>query len=84
MFSGVNTEKKMPHLKFVLLLSYQADRHIRKSIKHIYNCKAHKRICFRYMDSTIPHLLMFKIFKAIVCFGDCTEWFVSDLVRNPD
>ena len=37
-----------------------------------------QRLCFRYMDSTIPLL---PNFEAIFC--GCTARFVSDLVGNP-
>ena len=38
------------------------------------NCEADLRLCFRYMDSTIPLLSKSKTISA------CTGWFVSDLV----
>ena len=44
------------------------------------NCEADQRLCFRYTDSTVPHLLKSKI--SIFC--DCAAWFVLDLVRNPN
>ena len=43
------------------------------------NCEADQRLCFRYTDSTIPLL---NISKVLLC--DCTAWFVSDLVGNPN
>ena len=42
------------------------------------NCAADQRLCFRYIDSTIP--LLSKC-KAISC--GCTARFLSDLVGNP-
>ena len=38
------------------------------------NREADQRLCFRYLDSTIP--------LAIFCC--CTAWFVWDLVGNPE
>ena len=46
------------------------------------NGAADQRICFQYMDSTIPPLPKFKISKPLAIFFDCTARFVSDLVRN--
>ena len=43
------------------------------------NREADQRLCFRYTDSTISLLL-----KSETCFCDCTGWFVSDLVVNPE
>ena len=40
--------------------------------------EADQRLCFRYMDSTIPLLSKSEIFCG------CTARFVSDLVRNPE
>ena len=41
------------------------------------NCEADQRLCFRYVDSTIPlHFPSPAIFRA------CTARFVSDLVGN--
>ena len=48
------------------------------------NCTADQRLCFRYSDSTIPTLPLTKIFKILTFFQDCTGWFVSDLVGNPE
>ena len=48
------------------------------------NCEADQRLCFRYTDSTSPRLLIPKNFKPLACFCDCTGWFVSDLVGNPE
>ena len=49
------------------------------------NKDADQRLCFRYMDSTIP-LLPIKIrnFKPPAIFCGCTAWFMSDLVGNPE
>ena len=46
------------------------------------NREADQRLCFRYMDSTIPLLLISENFKLLACFCDCTDWFVSDLVET--
>ena len=44
-------------------------------------CEADQRLCFRYMDSTIPLLSKSKISSLYVTiFCDCKAWFVSDLV----
>ena len=43
------------------------------------NSTADQRLCFRYIDSTIP-LLLDQKFLAIFC--GCTALFVSDLVGN--
>ena len=43
------------------------------------NCEAEQRFCFRYTDSTVPLL-----FQPLAIFCDCTGWFVSDLVGNPE
>ena len=42
------------------------------------NREADQRLCFRYMDSTIPN------FKLLAIFCGRTAWFVWDLVRNPE
>ena len=42
------------------------------------NCEADQRLCFRYMDSTIP------THKSLAFFCDCTGRFVSCLVGNPE
>ena len=47
------------------------------------NCEADQRLCFRYMDRTIP-LLEFKISRFLPSSsGAQTNQFVSELVRNP-
>ena len=43
------------------------------------NCEADQRLCFGYMDSTIPLLLTTEISMC-----NCTGRFVSDLVGNPE
>ena len=44
------------------------------------NREADQRLCFRYMDSTLPILLKFlRNFKLLACFCACTARFVSDL-----
>ena len=43
---------------------------------------ADQRLCFRYIDSTIP-LLKSEICKPIAIFRGSTAKFVSDLARNP-
>ena len=49
------------------------------------NREADQRLCFRYTDSTIPLLpKSIRNFKPLAIFFDCTAWFVSDLVGNPE
>ena len=43
------------------------------------NCAADQRLCFRYMDSTIPLLSKSENFKHLTILCDCTARFVSDL-----
>ena len=43
--------------------------------------EADQRLCFRYLDSTIPLLPKYKNFKPLAISSSCTAWFVSDLVR---
>ena len=43
------------------------------------NREADQRLCFRYMDSTIPVLLISEISSC-----GCTELFVSDMVGSPE
>ena len=45
------------------------------------NREADQRLCFRYIDSTIPLLPKSEI-SSIFC--GCTARFVSDLVGNPE
>ena len=46
------------------------------------NCTDDQRLCFRYMDSTLPLLLQSKNVKLLACFCYCTDRFVSDLFGN--
>ena len=48
------------------------------------NREADQRLCFRYTDSTIPLLPKSENFQPLAIFCDCTAWFVSDLVGNPE
>ena len=43
------------------------------------NCAVDQHLCFRYIDSTIPHFP-----KSEVSASSCTARFVLDLVRNPE
>ena len=45
------------------------------------NCAADQRLCFHYIDSTIPLLSKSEI-QAIFC--ESTAWFVSVLVGNTE
>ena len=47
------------------------------------NCTAVQRLCFRYMDSTIP-LLNPKFQASLAIFYGCAVRFVSDLVGYPE
>ena len=47
------------------------------------NRTADQRLCFRFIDSTIP-LPTKSIFKPLAVFCGCTAWFVSNLVGNPE
>ena len=44
--------------------------------------EADQRLCFRYIDSTIPLLSKSEIFKPLAMFCSCTALFVLDLVGN--
>ena len=49
-------------------------------------CSKHKtdqRLCFRYMDSTIPLLPKSENFEPLAIFCDFPARFVSDLLGNP-
>ena len=46
------------------------------------NKDADQRLCFRYIDSTIPCSFQIQIFKPLAIFCSCTAWFVSDLGGN--
>ena len=48
------------------------------------NRTADQRLCFRYIDSTIPLLPKSGIFKPLAIFDGCTAWFVWGLVGNPE
>ena len=48
------------------------------------NHDADQRLCFRYIDSTIPLLPKYKTFKPLAILCDCTARFVWDLVGNPE
>ena len=48
------------------------------------NHKADPRLCFRYIDSTVPLLPKYENFKHLAIFCGCTAQFVSDLVGNPE
>ena len=47
------------------------------------NCDAKQRLCFRYIDSTIPLLPKYENFNPLAILSGCTAWFVSDQVRKP-
>ena len=46
------------------------------------NREADLRLCFGYINSTIPLLSKYE-FKPLAILCGCTAWFVSDLVGNP-
>ena len=46
------------------------------------NKEAYQRLCFRYIDSTIPLLSKSEHFKLLAIFCGFTAWFVSDQVGN--
>ena len=46
------------------------------------NREADQHLCFRYMDSTIPLLLISKKFKHLAPFCACAARFVSNLFGN--
>ena len=48
------------------------------------NREADQRLCFRYIDSTIPLFPQICNFKPLAIFIACTAWFVWDLVGNPE
>ena len=49
------------------------------------NREADQRLCFHYIDSTIPLLRSYiRNFKPLAILCGCTAWFVSDLVENPE
>ena len=48
------------------------------------NCTFDQRVCFHDTDNTIPLLLKSEISSFLPAFYNCTGWFVSGLVVNPD
>ena len=46
------------------------------------NREADQRLCFHYIDSTIPPTFYIRNFKPLAIFCSCTAWFVSDQVGN--
>ena len=46
--------------------------------------EADQRLCFRYIDSTIPLLPKYKISMPLAIFCDCTARIMSDVVGNPE
>ena len=48
------------------------------------NREADQRLCFRYIDSTIPILPKILNFKPLAILCGCTARFVWDLVGNPE
>ena len=46
------------------------------------NSTADQRLCFRYIDSSIPLLPIFRNFKHLAIFCGCTAPFVSNLVGD--
>ena len=46
------------------------------------NRAADQRLCFRYIDSTIPLLPKLRNFMQLAIFCGCTVWFVLNLVGN--
>ena len=48
------------------------------------NCIADQRLCFPYIDSSIPLFLNPKSPAFVAIFCGCTAWFVSDLIGNPE
>ena len=51
--------------------------------KAVWYRPADQCLCFHYIDSSIPLLPKYEIFKPIAIFFGCTAWFVSDPVGNP-
>ena len=47
------------------------------------NCAADQRLCYHYIDRTIPPLPKSN-FKPVFCGSTAQAQFVSDLVRNPE
>ena len=48
------------------------------------NREAGRRLCFRYIDRTIPLLSKSKNFEPLAIFCGFAAPFVSDLVKNPE
>ena len=48
------------------------------------NRTADQRLCFHYIDSTIPLLSKSKKIQPLAIFCGCRARFVSDLVGNPE
>ena len=46
--------------------------------------EADQRLCFRYIDSTIPLLSKIRNLKLLATLCGCTARFVWDLVGNPE
>ena len=46
--------------------------------------EADQRLCFRYIDSTIPLVPKIRNFEPLAILCGTTAWFVSDLVGNPE
>ena len=46
--------------------------------------EADQRLCFHYIDSTIPLLFKIRNFKPLAIFCGCTARFVLGLVGNPE
>ena len=48
------------------------------------NREADQRLCFRYVDSTIPLIPKIRNFESLAVLCGSIAWFVSDLVGNPE
>ena len=48
------------------------------------NREADQRLCFRYIDSTIPLLPKLRNFKPVAIFYGCTAPLLSDQVGHPE
>ena len=48
------------------------------------NLEADQRLCFPYIDNTIPLLPKYENLKPPAILCGCTAWFVWDLVGNPE
>ena len=46
--------------------------------------EADQRLCYRYIDSTMPCTFYIRNFKPLAIFCGYTAEFVSDLVGNPE